>query len=113
MRQSNTPFSTSTYSKVTKYWLVVCMLAYFVWGVLPFYTRNVIIPFTALALINIYAVTLLFKMKKQGIYILASAEIVLVIYSLIRHHSMFYFLVNFLLLCITWLSIRQKWDKLI
>ncbi|WP_167956677.1 hypothetical protein [Anaerosporobacter faecicola] len=110
--KQNTAFSKATYSKVTKFWLVLYILINFVWGILPFYTKTVVIPFIALALINIYGITLVIKMKKQGVYILTSAEIVLVAYCLIRHHSMYYFLGNFLLICITWFLIRSKWTDL-
>ena len=112
MKQSTTPFSTAPFSKVAKCWFILYILVNFVWGLIPFYTRVIVFPFVALALINIYAISMIIKMKKQGIYTLASAEIVLVAYSLIRHQSMFYFLVNFILLCVTWILIRSKWEDM-
>lgn len=112
MKQSTTPFSTSPFSKVAKCWFILYLLVNLVWGLIPFYTKVIVFPFIALAIINIYAIIMIIKLKKQGVFTLASAEIVLVAYSLIRHQSIFYFMVNFILLCVTWALIRSKWEDM-
>lgn len=107
MAKNKVNLSELPYSKLTIIWLFFYMAMNFIFGIIQ--VRTLTLPFIILGLINIYALTLLFRLKKQGFYILLSCEIVILLYSYFNHLNMSISLVGFFGILITWTCIRSYW----
>lgn len=112
-----TLLSNSSYPAYTKIWLLLYLVINFLFGASFFYTHSSIsssIPYIALALINMYGISLLLRENKQGFYTCFSSEIIFLLFTLITKKPSIYItitLLNFVFLLITWICVRKLWNK--
>lgn len=112
-----TLLSNSTYPTYTKIWLLLYLVINFLFGASFFYTHASVsssIPYIALALINMYGISLLLRQNKQGFYTSFSSEIIFFAFTLITKKPTVYItitLINFVFLLITWICVRKLWNK--
>lgn len=103
-----------SYPFFTKLWLILLECSNLVLGGSFFYFRFENFPFLALALINIYSITLLQEQKKQGFYTLCTAQFIFLIYSLVTKKPLLYLRLSglhVLLLIITFLTVLPLWKE--
>lgn len=104
------------FSKFTKIWLFVYIAFNFIWGIYSICKFEMLLPCILFALINIIAVTLIFKMKKQSFYLILSELIISIIFAFFiaknwDGFSRLLVLIDYAFKLITWISIRNHYTE--
>ena len=111
MKKHSFLFNTS-YPLYANLWLMIYLTFNIIFGTSFFFTRSLVIPHIALALINLYAILLLTKENHQGFYTLCSSELIFVVYSLTLANPTPFLSIstfNFFCILITWFCVRHIW----
>ena len=110
----HTFMSNTSYPLYVKLWFLIYLTINFLFGISFLFTRTLVIPYTAFALINLYALLLLTKENQHGFYTLCSSELIFIGYALITKKPTAFLsisLFNSFCILITWFCIRPIWKK--
>ena len=97
-------FALAPFSSTTKLWLLIFIVINFLCGFL--FLRSLALPYVLAALVNIYAVVNLFKLKRLGFNLLLSSLAFNLFYSLIANKSLFFFCLSLVGIAVTWILLR-------
>ena len=103
MSKENNSLATKL-STLAKIWLIIYLLINFVFLIISFYSKNIILPYTGFALINIYGIFSIFLEGKHGFHTICGAEIIFFLYTLVTTKPIPYYIysaINLLLILIT------------
>ena len=111
----HTLFSSEPLSPLTKVWFFIYILMQFALSIGLIYIDLLYLPYIFLALFNILAMIQLLQARKQGFYLLLSYEVVFIVHALLTDKPKEFILLwilNLLLIAITWLFLYSQWRKL-
>ncbi|MBE5961630.1 MAG: hypothetical protein E7256_09665 [Lachnospiraceae bacterium] len=103
-KKKTTAFALATFSTTAKMWLLIFIVINFLCGFL--FLRSLALPYVLAALVNIYAVVNLFKLKKLGFSLLLSSLAFNLFYTSIAHKSPLFLIICVICLAVTLILLR-------